>query len=262
MLEETESSWSFSRLRLDGKTAVVAGVGGLGRATALGMADSGAELVVADFDLKAAESAAGKIRDAGKRAFATTLDMSRPEDSQKLVDYTLEKFGRIDVMVNTVGIAVKKPSVELTESEWDRILDVNLKGAFFCAVAAAKAFIRQGTGGKIITFASHFGLVAMEERIPYSSSKAGIVNMTRGLACEWAPYMVNVNAIAPVFTRTAISEKVLSDPAFHQRVIDRIPMKRLGQPEDIVGAVVYLASDASNFMTGQTLVVDGGWLAW
>ena len=257
-----DSVWSFSSLRLDNKVAVVAGVGGLGDVTARGMADAGADLVVADLDASAAEVVAKRINETGRQAHATKLDISRPEDSQRLVDYALEKFGRIDVMVNTVGTAVKKPSVELTEAEWDRVLDVNLKGAFFCAVAAARAFIRQGTGGKIITFASHFGLVAMEERIPYSSSKAGIVNMTRGLACEWAPYKVNVNAIAPVFTRTAISEKVLSDPAFYQRVIDRIPMKRLGQPEDIVGAVVYLASGASSFVTGQTLVVDGGWLAW
>ncbi len=261
-MEKEEDSWGFSSLRLDGKVAVVAGVGGLGDVTARGLADAGADLVVADINPAVAEATAEKIRATGHRAFATSLDISRPEQSQRLVDYAVDKFGKIDVMVNTVGIAMVKPSVELSESEWDRVLDVNLKGAFFCAAAAARTFIKQGTGGKIVTFASHFGLVAMEERIPYCSSKAGIVNMTRGLACEWAPYRINVNAVAPVFTYSAISSRVLDEPAFRKRVLDRIPLRRLGAPQDITGAVVYLASEASSFMTGQTMVIDGGWLSW
>ena len=174
----------------------------------------------------------------------------------------MAQFGRLDILLNGVGINQRCPSLEMSEELWDRINDINLKGAFFFAKAAAARMVKQGTPGEVITITSHLGLVGLEERVPYCASKGGIVNMTRALGQEWAKYKINVNALAPVFTPTAISAKALSNPELRQTIVDRIPFRRLGTPEDLVGAVVYMASPASDFMTGQTMVVDGGWLTW
>lgn len=234
----------------------------IGRAIALGMADAGADLVLADLNLQAAESLAVEVRATGRTAFAARLDVSSPEDSRRLVEFAVERLSGLDVMFNGVGINIRRASLEVTESDWDKVMAVNLKGAFFCAQAAARAFVKLGSRGKIITVASHLGLVGMGDRTAYSSSKAGIVNMTRCLAYEWAKYNINVNALAPVYTRTPINADTLDDPEFRELLVSRIPFRRLGRPEDLVGAAVYMASDASDFMTGQTMVIDGGWLTW
>ena len=258
-----ETTWQFDKMmRLDGKVAINAGAGGLGQALAWGLAEAGAAVVVADINLGAAEEAAARLRAAGKRASAAQMDVTRPADCEKVVAFAVEQFGRLDILLNGVGINQRCPSLEMSEELWDRINDVNLKGAFFFAKAAAAQMVKQGTPGKIITITSHMGLVGLEERVPYCASKAGIVNMTRALGQEWAKYKVNVNALAPCFTPTAIAAKALSDPAIKKMIVDRIPFHRLGTPEDLVGAVIYMASPASDFMTGQTMVVDGGWSTW
>ena len=255
--------WTASCMRLDGKIAVIIGSGGLGRPIAVGYADAGAEMVVADLSAELAEATAREVTSMGKRAFATTCDVSLPEESRRVVGLAVEKFGRVDILVNTAAIVDKHRSVDLTEEDWDRSMAVNLKGAFFCAQAAARAFISQGSGGKIITLTSHMGFVgSFLPRVCYATSKAGIINMTRALASEWAEEDINVNALAPIYTLTAFNEKLLADPAVYDTVMGRMRIKRLGQPEDIIGAAVYLASEASNFMTGQTMVVDGGWFTW
>ncbi len=254
--------WDCSRLRLDGQTAVVAGAGALGRAFALGLAEAGADMVVADLRLAAAEEVAAEVESIGRKASALAVDVSKPDECKGMVDVALERLGRLDIMLNGVGINIRRSSLEVMEQDWDRVMAVNLKGAFFCAQAAARAFVTQGAGGKIITVASHLGIVGMGDRTAYSASKAGVVNMTRSLAYEWAKYRINVNGIAPCYTRTPINAETLDDPAFREMLVNRIPFRRLGQPEDLVGAAVYLASDASSFMTGQTLVIDGGWTTW
>ncbi|MHB1417556.1 MAG: SDR family NAD(P)-dependent oxidoreductase [Chloroflexota bacterium] len=261
-MTSTQSRWSAASMRLDGKVAIVAGAGGLGQAIALGVADAGADVIVADINLAASEEAVEKIRATGKRSLATRMDVTKPADCQKVVAFAATELGKVDILVNGIGINQRCPSLDLPEELWDRIDAINLKGSFFFAQAAGRRMVEQGHGGKIITITSHMGLVGLEERVPYSATKAGIINMTRALGQEWAKYNINVNALAPVFTPTAISEKALSDPALRQLIVDRIPFHRLGEPEDLVGAVVYMASDAANFMTGQTLVVDGGWLTW
>lgn len=249
-------------MRLDGRAVIMAGVGGLGQAIALGLADAGADLVVADINEQAAAEVAAKVAATGRRAFAIKLDVSRPEESRKVVAFAVAKLGKLDVLFNGVGINIRGPSLEVTEAQWDRLQGVNLKGAFFFAQAAARQFVAQGTGGKIITIASHLGIVGMQERTSYCASKAGIINMTRALAHEWGQFKINVNALAPVFTRTAINAETMDDPVFRKVLEDRIPFHRIGKAEDLVGAVVYMASPAADFMTGQTMVVDGGWLTW
>lgn len=255
--------WTASCMRLDGKIAVIIGTGGLGRPIALGYADAGAEMVVADLSAELAETAAAEVNSLGKQAFATTCDVSRPEESRKVVALAMERFGRVDILVNTAAIVDKHASVDLPEEDWDRSMAVNVKGAFFAAQAAAREFIAQGTGGKIITLTSHMGFVgSFLPRAAYATSKAAIINMTRALASEWAEQNINVNALAPIYTLTAFNEQLLADPIVYDTVLSRMRIKRLGQPEDIIGAAVYLASESSNFMTGQTLSVDGGWFTW
>ncbi|MHB1134211.1 MAG: SDR family NAD(P)-dependent oxidoreductase [Chloroflexota bacterium] len=259
----TEAPWHFDQMmRLDGKVAINGGAGGLGQALAWGLSEAGAAVVVADVNLAAAEACAARIRDAGRQAAAVQLDVTRPADCERVVAFAVEQFGQLDVLLNGVGINQRCPSLQMSEELWDRINDINLKGAFFFAKAAAARMVEQGTPGKIITITSHLGLVGLEERVPYSASKAGIVNMTRALGQEWAKYRINVNALAPVFTPTPISAKALAEPALKQLILDRIPFHRLGEPEDLVGAALYMAAPASDFMTGQTMVVDGGWLTW
>jgi 2-dehydro-3-deoxy-D-gluconate 5-dehydrogenase len=259
----TEQPWQFkTMMRLDGKVAINAGAGGLGQSLAWGLADAGAAVVVADVNLGAAEEVAAQLRAGGKQAAAIQMDVTRPADCEKVVAFAVEQFGKLDILLNGVGINQRCPSLQMSEELWDRIHDINLKGAFFFAKAAAAQMVKQGTPGKVITITSHMGLVGLEERVPYCSSKGGIVNMTRALGQEWAKYGINVNALAPCFTPTAISAKALSNPELRQTIIDRIPFHRLGTPEDLVGAVIYMASPAADFMTGQTMVVDGGWLTW
>ncbi|MCL5109198.1 MAG: SDR family oxidoreductase [Chloroflexi bacterium] len=258
-----EQTWRFdTMMRLDGKVAINAGAGGLGQALAWGLSEAGAAVVVADVNMTAAEEVAEKIRAAGRQATAVQVDVTVPAACEKVVALAVERLGRVDVLLNGVGINQRCPSLEMSEELWDRINDINLKGAFFFAKAAAARMVRQGTPGKIITITSHMGLVGLEERVPYCASKGGIVNMTRALGQEWAKYRINVNALAPTFTPTAISAKALSNLELRQTIVDRIPFHRLGEPEDLVGAVVYMAAPASDFMTGQTMVVDGGWLTW
>jgi 2-dehydro-3-deoxy-D-gluconate 5-dehydrogenase len=255
--------WKASSLRVDGKTALVVGAGGLGRAIALGLSDAGATVVVGDVVEAAAAETAAEIAATGARSLATAVDISRPPDSESAVRLAAGTFGRLDILVNAVGIINRSPSLEVTEDDWDHVSAVNLKGAFFCAQAAAKAFVAQGTGGKIIMLSSHMGSVGSPlPRAAYAATKGGMNNLVRALACEWAAEDINVNGLAPIYTRTALNERALNDPFYHDLVLGRLRIKRLGEPEDIVGAAVFLASEASNFVTGQILSVDGGWFSW
>ncbi|MBN1993816.1 MAG: glucose 1-dehydrogenase [Anaerolineae bacterium] len=250
--------------RLDDKVAVVTGAGsGMGRAFAVGLAHAGADVVVADLpDRQAnAEETAASIHAAGRKALALPLDVTGVESIQAMVDRVVDTWGHIDIMVNNAGINIRKWATDVAEQDWDRIVDTDLKGVFFCAQAAAKHMIKRGRGGKIINQASQVGLVGYYERSVYCSAKGGVINMTRALAIEWAKHNITVNAIAPTFVNTPFVQKLLEDKGIRDEVISRIPLGRIAEPEDIVGAVVYLASPAANMVTGHTLVVDGGWTA-
>ncbi len=254
---------SVPEFRLDGKVAIVTGAGqGIGRALAQGLAAYGADVALtelpnrlADAQAAAKEIAAGS----GRRSEAFLLDVRQTETIPAFFDQTAERFGRIDVLVNNAGVQIAKPALEVTEKDWDAVLDVDLRGVFFCAQAAGRQMIARKIPGAIINMASQNGLIGYYNRAAYCSAKAGVVNLTRVLALEWAPHGIRVNAVAPTFIRTPMGEQTLRDEAFRKDILSRIPLGRVGEPEDVIGAVVFLASPAAGLITGHTLAVDGGW---
>jgi 2-deoxy-D-gluconate 3-dehydrogenase len=246
-----------------GKTALVTGAGsGLGRSIALALAEAGADVAVTELPsrIENARAVADCIRALGRKALVVKLDVTSLRSIQRAVDDVVKGFSRIDILVNNAGINIPKQALDVTEDDWDRVLDVNLKGVFFCAQAVGREMVRRGSG-KIVNIASQNGVVGYHDRAAYCSSKAGVVNLTRVLAIEWAEHQINVNAVAPTFVLTPLTEKMFANPAFSNEIHRRIPLGRLGKPEDIVGAVVFLASPAADLITGHTLLVDGGWTA-
>jgi 2-deoxy-D-gluconate 3-dehydrogenase len=249
--------------RVDGQIAVVTGAGsGLGEAIGLGLAEAGAAVVLTELpDLLArAERVAARVREQSGEAYAVPLDVTAVDSIQRMVEATLDRYGRIDILVNNAGIQIRRRALEVSEDDWDRVLAVNLRGVFFCAQRVGRHMVARRQG-RIINIASQNGLVGMEDRAAYCASKAGVINLTRVLALEWAEFGINVNAVAPTFVRTPLTAPMWEDPALHAGVLRRIPLGRLAEPRDVVGAVVYLASPAAAMVTGATLVVDGGWTA-
>lgn len=254
----------LSSFNLTNKVAIVTGSGsGIGKTIALGLAESGASVVVTELPGKeeVARETAAEIEKLGQQVLVTTLDVTKVETIRRMVSEVKAHFGRIDILVNNAGIIIRKPSLEVTEEDWDKVHDVNLKGTFFTSQEVAKVMKDNG-GGKIVNIASINGVVGFYERAAYCSSKAGIVNLTRVLAIDWAEYGINVNAVGPNYLLTPLTEKLFANDEFREDVLYRTPIKKIGTPEDVVGAVVYLASPASNFVTGHTVMVDGGWTAW
>lgn len=254
----------FPSMGVEGKVAFVTGAGsGLGKAMAVGLAHAGADVVITELPGKetAAQETVKEIEAEGRRALAVPLDVTQLPMIHTAVDAALAKLGRIDILVNNAGINIPKWAVDVTEEDWDRVLDINLKGVFFTAqTVAKKALIPQG-GGKIVNISSQNGVVGYYYRAAYCSAKAGVVNLTRVLAIEWAKHKINVNAVGPTFIYTPLTRPMFENKEFYDDVISHIPLGRIGEPEDVVGAVVYLASSAADLVTGHTLLVDGGWTA-
>ena len=250
-------------MRLDGKVAVVTGAGsGIGKAVAVAVAEAGADCVACELPERVGdlETVCGEILKLGRRALPLPLRLPDLESIDAAVEGAVEEMGRIDVLVNNAGINIPRDALEVTEEDWDRVLDVNLKGLFFLSQRAARKMVATG-GGKIVNMASQNGVIGYYNRAAYCSSKAGVVNLTRVLALEWAPYKINVNAVGPTFILTPLTQSTFDDPALRADLLERIPLGRVGQPEDVVGAVVFLASPAADLVTGHTLMVDGGWTA-
>lgn len=252
-------------MRVDGKVALVTGAGsGIGKAVAEGLAHFGADVVITEITPKmelgqqVAKEIAGNT---GKKVICVPLDLPDMKSIQAMTDAAVAEMGKIHILINNAGIQIAKPSLEVTEDDWDKVVDTNLKGAFFVSQSVAKQIIKQGEGGRIINIASQNGVIGYYNRAAYCSAKAGMVNLTRVLAIEWAEHGINVNAIGPTFIRTPLGEQTLKNKAFYDDIISHIPLRRIGEPEELIGAVVYLASDASTLVTGHTLLVDGGWTA-
>ena len=246
---------------VDGKVALVTGANrGLGRGIALTLAQAGADLVLADCSDDQLDELSREIGAAGKNALIQKVDISKEEEVIAMTQAALEAFGRIDILVNNAAIAHRIPAVETTLEQLNQTLAVNLTGTFLCGREIGKAMIRQKKG-KIINLASINCAVARPNLSAYGASKAGVMQLTRCWALEWAPHNINVNAVAPSFIRTPMMEDYLKDKAVHDQLVSNVPLGRIGTIEDMAAAVLFLASEASDYITGHTLFVDGGWVA-
>jgi NAD(P)-dependent dehydrogenase (short-subunit alcohol dehydrogenase family) len=247
--------------RLDGKVALVTGgYGGIGDAVCHALAAAGAKVAISGHNGEKAEAAAKALRDLGHDAYANTFDVVSVAETQRMVDDAAAHFGRLDILVNTVGVQREEKAAEATEENFDYVIDVNLKGTMFQAQAAARHMIRQESGGKQIHFGSVRSQLALRGRgfAAYCAAKGGMGVLCKQLAAEWAPHRINVNMLAPTFVRTQQVARWLEDPVFYQNLVSRIPMGRIAETSDIVGAVLFFVSPASDFITGQTLYLDGG----
>ena len=248
---------------LTGRVAIVTGgAGGLGRPTSLGLADFGANVVVTDIKREALEKVKSEIEQLGREALAIPCDVTNPEDVKNLVKQTMDKFGRIDVLVTYAGRNIPKPAEEYPYEDWQSIIDLNVTGVFLCNQQVGKVMIEQKRG-KIVNVSSVRGRYGLKRNyVGYCTSKGAVDMITRTLACEWAKFNVLVNAIAPTVVETPLTAHILANPDFAKSMKDRIPLGRWGFPDDLIGAVIYFASDASNFITGQILYIDGGVTTW
>ena len=247
--------------KLDGKVAIVTGSErGLGRGIATALAQAGADIVGVTYVDSAPETAAA-VQAAGKRYLHVQANLSSLEPIQHIVDTALQEFGHIDILVNNAGIIIRNDSVDFTEKEWDDVMDINVKATFFMCQAVARQFIKQGTGGKIVNVASMLSFQGGIRVPSYTASKSGVKGITMLLANEWAKHGINVNAIAPGYMATDNTTQLRADEARSAEILGRIPAGRWGLPEDLGGAVVFLASKAGDYVNGYTIAVDGGWLA-
>jgi len=248
---------------LTGKTAVVTGGGvGLGEAAARALAEAGAALVLCGRRQEALEKVASDIESSGGRALPVVADVTRRDDVEKMASEALQTFDKIDILVNNAGINIVKPFLKLTEEEWDAVMDTNLKGCFYCCRAFGRGMVERKSGS-IINIVSVFGRTGFMNISPYIASKGAVVQLTRALAVEWGRFNVRVNAIAPSYMKTDMARRdIESDERVLQFNLNKIPMRRGGEPNELAGVAVFLASDASSFVTGETIAVDGGWLAW
>ena len=247
---------------LTGQIAIVTGAGrGIGKAIALGLAEAGADIGLVSRTTSELEAIAGQITALGRRAVPISSDLTKTEGIQAVVEDFAKQLGGIDILVNNAGINIPQDSVDVTVEAWDQILDINLKASFFMAQAVGRVMIRQGRGGRIINISSQTGTVALIKRAAYCASKAGLNLVTKVLALEWASNGILVNAVSPTFIETELSKSFLADPEFREYALAKNLLKKLGTPEDVVGAVIYLATPASSLVTGHILMVDAGWSA-
>lgn len=246
---------------LANKTVVVTGGSkGIGKDIALTFAKLKANVVISGRNKTVLESVLTELKVHNPNCIAVAGDLSNIAEVRNLIDKAASEFGTIDVLINNAGVNIAKPAIEVTEEDWDAVLDLNLKSAFFASQAAAKYMLQQKSG-RIINIASQMAFVGYVKRAAYCSSKGGLVQLTKALAVEWAKQGIRVNAVAPTFIETELTARMFEDEEFKNDINNRILLNGLSQPEDISGAVLYLASNLANFVTGETIKVDGGWTA-
>ena len=252
---------SLDRFRLDGRAAVViGGAGGLGSAMARGLAEVGAAVAVADADAAQARRVAEAIGKAGGRAVPVAVDVADRGSVERMADEAERALGPVEVLVNSAGVTHRSPAADFPEAEWHRVIAINLTGVFHgCQVLGRRMLARRS--GRIVNIASIAGQIGLTGTVAYAASKGGVVMLTRALAVEWAPLGVRVNAIAPSWFQSNIGDLIHREPGYAERAMRRVPAGRMGTPDELVGAVLYLASDASSMVTGHVLAVDGGTLA-
>ncbi len=248
----------FEIFNIKERVAIVTGGSkGIGQGIAIDLAKAGAHVVVVSRNFSESETIAQQIRTLGRKSLAIAADVKNCLDITAMVDKALQQFQRIDILVNNAGTNTRKPAEELLEEDWDTIIDTNLKGVFFCSQAVGKIMIKQKRG-KIINISSGGGVIGVPWLGPYGASKAGVMQLTKVLALEWAKYNITVNAIGPVYIKTPMTASWLEDPARLSAIMSRVAIKRLGDVRDLTGVLLLLASDASDYITGQTFFVDAG----
>jgi len=250
----------LDQFKLDGKVAIVTGSSrGLGQASALGLAEAGADVALVDIlDMTETKE---QVEQIGRKCTAITADLSKKESADLIVKQTVKKLGGVDILFNNAGIIRRAPFTDFTEKDWDDVMNINIRGLFFLSQAVVKVMVEQGRGGKIVNTASMLSFQGGILVPSYTTSKSGVMGLTRLMACELAKHNINTNAIAPGYMATDNTKPLRDDPARNQAILDRIPAGRWGKPKDLQGVAVFLASSASDYMNGYTVAVDGGWLA-
>ncbi|HHW04069.1 MAG TPA: glucose 1-dehydrogenase [Thermoanaerobacterales bacterium] len=248
---------------LEDKVAIVTGgTSGIGKAIAIALAEAGANVIPTSRNLEKVTETVSIIEQLGRKSLVISTDVTRPDEVNNLINQVSDKFGKIDILVNNAGMTIKKQIIDLALEEWDKVINLNLRAAFICCKAVGNVMIRQ-KAGKIINIASIGGQVALVGSAPYCASKGGLIQLTKVLSAEWAKYNIYVNAIGPGYIKTSLNEKFLYEGSeLYNKIINRVPINRLGNVEDIQGIAVFLASEASNYITGQVFFVDGGMLAY
>ncbi len=256
----------IDKFRLDGQVAIVTGAGrGLGRAMALALAEAGAKLMVAEIDEKSAVDVAEEIRGNGSSATFFVGDIGEPLAARAMVETSVSAFGAVDILVNNAGVTSNSPFEDLSDEAWDQIVHVNITGVANGCRAVGRQMIKQGRGGKIINISSMSGMVGNRggNNSHYCATKGSVIALTRALAVEWAPYRIRVNSIAPGYFATPMTDRLKQrDAGLYQEFVSRVPLGRFGNPAELGPVVVFLASDASSYMSGHILVVDGAYTAW
>jgi NAD(P)-dependent dehydrogenase (short-subunit alcohol dehydrogenase family) len=255
-------SFPLDLFRLDGRVALITGgAGGLGLIFARALAGVGADVALLGRRAEAAQSAAGAVaQEFGRRTLSVAADVTDPEQVRAAVAHVHDQLGRLDILINSAGVNIRRPSVEFSLEDWRKVIDINLTGSFICAQAAAPAMIESGWG-RVINISSMLGMVGLGERPAYTAAKGGVIQLTRTMALEWAKHKVTVNALAPGPFGTEMNRPLMENPAAYRAFADKIPLNRWGETEELAGPIVFLASEASSFMTGAVLTVDGGWTA-
>jgi len=266
VLEERIRSGSMGYRKLfdltDKVAIVTGGAGGLGRPTALGLADFGANVVVTSRNLEKLEKVKSEIEQLGREALAIRCDVTKPEDVENMVKQTVDHFGKVDILVTYAGINIPKPAEEYPYEDWEKVIGVNVTGVFLTCREVGKVMIKQRSG-KIINVSSVRGAYGLPRNyVAYCTSKGAVIALTKQLACEWAKFNIQVNAIAPTVIATPLTAHIMADPELSKTMKSRILLGRWGYPDDLIGAIIYFASDASNFVTGQVLFIDGGVTSW
>ena len=253
---------AFPSFDLAGQMALVTGASrGIGRAISLALANAGADVALGLHDPASGTDLVREIEAMGRRAMAVPMDVRRRDQIDAAIGAVVAAFGRLDIVVNNAGLGPSAPAEDVTEENFDLTVDVNVKGVFFVSQAAGRVMIRQGYG-RIVSLSSQAGFVALPGESVYCMTKAAVAHLTKCLAVEWGHHGITVNAVAPTFIRTPGTEADLADPAFEAEVIERVAaLHRIGEPMDVAGAVVFLASPAASLITGTTLLIDGGWTA-
>ncbi len=254
----------LSLYELSNRKAIVTGAGqGLGQAMAMALAEAGADVVIADINIDTAQQTAAEIEKLGRKSLVVKMDVSKSDEINQAIDMVIKEFGRTDILVNNAGINRRVPAEKMSETDWRKVIDVNLTGVFLCSQAVGRQMIKQKSG-RIINIASMSGMVLNRgvTQIAYYAAKAGVIMLTKALAVEWAKYNIWVNSISPGWMRTSLVEsEFIADKKRYQEIIEDTPMRRFGEPKELGPAVVYLASEASSFVTGENLVIDGGYVA-